>query len=981
VLDILQNKYETPIKRTAENVIISLHGEELPTSLTLSELKTKYDYTEADRVEITERPVPANSRSAEADRVEITERSVSANPRSVLVAAPVQKKESDYRKMMSQGGFSFNKAMIDILVQAQLITRELGESILHIAMLENQSVVQILIQESYLKEKDILATASRVLSIESVDLEGMQISPEILSHVPKHVAEYYCILPIRREGHRLCVAISNPFEKTKLEELQMVTGSDIFPVLSTEISIKNKIQVLYHQNQEDWKKTYLIEQPKEIFQEKHQQVIIKDGKKLNLHEVNFAECEEPTIWTDKNESFEEPLPKVFDDKTMDPRTKDSNKLIIKDGKRITADEMSDDECNMATLWSDRSDDVDMPEEEGGINFDDLYPSFESWKKLKSTDHEPTQPFSSDEIMTAIPMDNSNETSSIGWDFSGGDIPVLAGLDPDQIPEAVEISIDSLQQNFPSQPEISIPEEKKQDFFYSTPEIPSSLFHFDNDTKISEEEQRLESALRGNKLDNLLSTDPSVISFDISDLGFSDTIPALTTNQESLYDIYQENKNQDSKETISKTTIPEHQATSTKNYEQEQDPKAVLDTPDEISSHEKQTPADREESVSTKDESDHLSKPSTIISPDSESSISPESPVTISPDSESIMSPESPVTISPDSESSITPESSVTISPDSESSITPESSVTISPDSELSPELKEDLSSDNSQETLQKELDIVDQIAQSEKISTAHPAIQPEDYTREFMKKSLHNMFHDQPEKEESSEKPKKSNDESLQEQQDVKKQQDIQEQQEEKKDNKETIVDYYSKMYLHKVYPCHIYVSRDKIFSMPEKNKKQQTEQSISKNDSYITVHPHFPGCITVPQQLRIEIRPTYTKGTFWITPVALEKIKDAHIEICYGNNTIQTIETPITITKQTKAFVSILLGVLIPICSFLYHLYSKTPEERENILAPLFSMVDNILEFTGGIVPLGLYIGIVFFLIGIVLFFLKRPKIKQIMD
>ena len=222
VLDVLQKRY--PHLQGKENLGFSLKGEPLAGDLTLCQLIEEKNYTEKDRVELEQREFIAPT--------------ISSVPQ-----------KNDIIAMMTKGGESFDKAILEILVKRQVITRELAESVLQSAEAEKRAFVTTLIEGAYLAEKDVLATVSHYLAIESVDLEGISIADELLQLIPKDVADHYCVLPIRKQEQILTLAVVNPFDTATLANLKKVINLNIVPSLSTERSIRSKIKLLYAKSQ------------------------------------------------------------------------------------------------------------------------------------------------------------------------------------------------------------------------------------------------------------------------------------------------------------------------------------------------------------------------------------------------------------------------------------------------------------------------------------------------------------------------------------------------------------------------------------------------------------------------------------------------------------------------------------------------------------------------------------------------------------
>ena len=150
---------------------------------------------------------------------------------------------------------------------------------------------------------------------------------------------------------------------------------------------------------------------------------------------------------------------------------------------------------------------------------------------------------------------------------------------------------------------------------------------------------------------------------------------------------------------------------------------------------------------------------------------------------------------------------------------------------------------------------------------------------------------------------------------------------------------------------------------------------SVDKAQPHIVVRPVFPGCITTPEKLILNLTPEQVQDTFWVTPVALGKMKVAHVDIYYNDHCIDTISTPMNITKQKAAKISILLGIIIPIVSCIYKFFTKSPEEREALLSPIYNLWNWILPYLVEYWYVGLFVGLFFVLLSFILFLVHKVK------
>jgi len=92
-----------------------------------------------------------------------------------------------------------------------------------------------------ISEIDIARNVAKQLNIEYVDLASYEISPEALSVVSSEHCNRYNLLPINIENGRLIVAMSDPTNIFAIDDLHVMTGYDVVPVVVAESELKSAI--------------------------------------------------------------------------------------------------------------------------------------------------------------------------------------------------------------------------------------------------------------------------------------------------------------------------------------------------------------------------------------------------------------------------------------------------------------------------------------------------------------------------------------------------------------------------------------------------------------------------------------------------------------------------------------------------------------------------------------------------------------------
>ena len=102
-----------------------------------------------------------------------------------------------------------------------------------------------LVKLGYVKETDITRMLAKQYRMPAVDLSRFEVDSRVAKLIPAELAVKQQVLPLKREGRTLTVAISDPTQLGVLDDLKFITRYDIFPVIAGEFSLRNTIENFY----------------------------------------------------------------------------------------------------------------------------------------------------------------------------------------------------------------------------------------------------------------------------------------------------------------------------------------------------------------------------------------------------------------------------------------------------------------------------------------------------------------------------------------------------------------------------------------------------------------------------------------------------------------------------------------------------------------------------------------------------------------
>lgn len=119
-----------------------------------------------------------------------------------------------------------------MLLEAGLISEDQLQSALESQ--NGRSLGRVLVELGFVSEGDIAKTLADKMHLEYVDLAGADIDPHAATLVSEDIANKYNLLPIGFEDDKLIVAMSDPANIFAIDDLRIVTGREIIPVVARE---------------------------------------------------------------------------------------------------------------------------------------------------------------------------------------------------------------------------------------------------------------------------------------------------------------------------------------------------------------------------------------------------------------------------------------------------------------------------------------------------------------------------------------------------------------------------------------------------------------------------------------------------------------------------------------------------------------------------------------------------------------------------
>ncbi len=124
-----------------------------------------------------------------------------------------------------------------LLVRQGLLSEQKFKEALKKRILKKQPLGLILVEEKYLTAQQVQEAFDKFLEIPYVDLTKYEIDPDAVKLLPETLVREKNILPIKKESRELHLATLDPLDQSVLDDVALLTGCKILPVLVDESAL------------------------------------------------------------------------------------------------------------------------------------------------------------------------------------------------------------------------------------------------------------------------------------------------------------------------------------------------------------------------------------------------------------------------------------------------------------------------------------------------------------------------------------------------------------------------------------------------------------------------------------------------------------------------------------------------------------------------------------------------------------------------
>ena len=142
-------------------------------------------------------------------------------------------------------GQPVSRRLGDLLVAEGLITPEQLQRALSEQRGTSEKLGSILVRLNLIHEDQLIGFLSQQYGVPSITLSQLDIDAEVLKLVPSQIAKKYEVLPVKRTGNTLTLAMADPTNVFALDDVAFMTNLQVMPVVASQAALRKAIERNY----------------------------------------------------------------------------------------------------------------------------------------------------------------------------------------------------------------------------------------------------------------------------------------------------------------------------------------------------------------------------------------------------------------------------------------------------------------------------------------------------------------------------------------------------------------------------------------------------------------------------------------------------------------------------------------------------------------------------------------------------------------
>jgi len=143
---------------------------------------------------------------------------------------------------------SSKRGIEDILFEKNLLSPDQLSAIKFENVNTGKGVEAILREREFVNESDLVRAKGEYYRIPYIGLVDLDIPPDVLDNIPESIAKKHVLIPFKKEGNKLLVAMSDPLDLEVIEFLEKSTGVKVEPHIAEVTNINSAVETQYEKS-------------------------------------------------------------------------------------------------------------------------------------------------------------------------------------------------------------------------------------------------------------------------------------------------------------------------------------------------------------------------------------------------------------------------------------------------------------------------------------------------------------------------------------------------------------------------------------------------------------------------------------------------------------------------------------------------------------------------------------------------------------
>ena len=147
---------------------------------------------------------------------------------------------------MGQTTVATRRRIGEILVELGIVTDDQISAALEQQRATGSRLGDVLLQEGYVKPRDLVRALAVQFGLPFVDLDDHTIDNEVAQLIPQSLARRHRAIPVWRQEQRIVVAMANPVDVLALDDIRALVGRQVEAVMAEGAQILSVVERLGH---------------------------------------------------------------------------------------------------------------------------------------------------------------------------------------------------------------------------------------------------------------------------------------------------------------------------------------------------------------------------------------------------------------------------------------------------------------------------------------------------------------------------------------------------------------------------------------------------------------------------------------------------------------------------------------------------------------------------------------------------------------